>query len=99
MAISRSPTSGRFAQGSPLAAANATPPPLPQPGLAPQDSNPPLPLLVFAPLPSPCQTNADLAALSTPPGMAGPSCVMPTSPMQDLGTRSFPGDQDTGSST
>lgn len=85
MTLSRNPTSGRFASAAPRGAADQTPPPIPAPGPAAGVAAQPLPFLDYYTGPSPCQQGADLTALSTPPGTAGPVAVNPTQPMQDFG--------------
>ena len=97
---SRNPVSQQFANVSPPGAAVSSPPASPKPGPVQAD---PLPLLAFTPPPSPCQTLADLSAVSGNPGMAGPICTMPSTPFQDLGqpmgqTVITPPDGDTASS-
>lgn len=81
----RNPSSGRFANASPTGAAAASGPGLPAPGLNDQEDHAPLPLLDFSQSSSPCQSAVDLTAISTPPGLAGPVVVTPTTPMQDFG--------------
>lgn len=57
----------------------------PQPGPAVNPS--PAPTWTWTPTASPCQTlgGTDLAAVSMPPGYAGPVATVPTSQMQDFG--------------
>ena len=85
MAQSRNPSSGQFAEVAPTGTAESTPPGLPEPGLNSAERRDPLPLLAFSPPPSLCQSGSDLTALSTPPGGAGPTRVIPATPMQDFG--------------
>jgi hypothetical protein len=59
---------------------------MPKPGPAPHMMADPLPLLTFTPQSS-LATLADLTAVSTPPGQAGPCPTNPTTPMQDFGQR------------
>jgi hypothetical protein len=88
----RHPTLGQFAKTSPPGAAECTPPGMPNPG--PPGGPSGIASLTFTPTPSQIQGMRDLTAVSTPPAMAGPCPVMPTTPYQDLSNQPFAGDQD-----
>lgn len=79
----RNPLSGRFTYVPPRGAAVSMSPPMPAPGPLALNSAQ-RPILDFSPSPSVAQTEADCAAVSTPPGPAGPRATMPTTPMQDF---------------
>jgi hypothetical protein len=96
VAQNRRPTTGRFANVAPAGAAASTPPGMPEPGLEGQPS--PIAPLSFTPTPSLIQGLIDGTAVSSPPGMAGPCPVMPTTPFQDLSNQPFAGDQDAAGS-
>lgn len=97
MAQSRMPTTGRFANVAPAGTAVSTPPGIPEPGIGGQPS--PIAPLSFTPGPSLIQGLIDCTAVSSPPGMAGPCPVMPTTPYQDLSNQPFAGDDGTPGSS
>lgn len=92
MAQTRNPRSGQWAEGSPPGAAESTPPKTPDPG--PLSGPSAIDSFSFTPTRSTIQSLLDLSAVSSPPAMAGPCPVMPTTPMQDLADTPFAGDSD-----